>query len=271
MKRLIAVLMIMILLAGCSDKKNEMKPAAPIPGVPSAKPADSDSYAKFYGTWKTSGVDLEGQRFTMEQLDALGLKEQANLIFVIAKDGNVYGYAYYNDVYNEFTWEKVDEEDAIEVNGTRMIYENGDIVLMTSETTGAILSKVSERQDKEIIKEFLTSELKQDEAPQADPETEPVPEEKEETVSQNTIRPEVKEAIDAYEAFIDEYCEFMVRYSESDGTDLKILADYAAFLGKLTDYEYKMDNMADDLTDAEYWYYVEVLNRCNEKIMKAAY
>ena len=269
MKRLITVLMMMILLAGCSGKKSEMKPAAPVPGVPSAKPADSDPYEKFYGTWRTRGLEIDGTRFNMEQLETLGYKEQCDLIFVLAKDGVVHGYVFYGDIHQELTWSKTDDKNVIDVNGAEFAYTDNEISFTVSDTTNAILSKVSDRQDKDIIDELIAKETKQDEAPQADPE--PVPEEKEETVSQNTIRPEVKEAIDAYEAFIDEYCEFMVRYSESDGTDLKILADYAAFIGKLADYENKMDKMADDLTDAEYWYYVEVLNRCNEKIMKVAY
>jgi hypothetical protein len=58
-----------------------------------------------------------------------------------------------------------------------------------------------------------------------EPEPEPV---KEET---NSIRPDVKEAIDAYEAFIDEYIAFMTKYSESDNS-LEMLADYMIFMGK---------------------------------------
>ena len=62
----------------------------------------------------------------------------------------------------------------------------------------------------------------------------------------------------------------MKKYSESDGTDLSILTDYFTFMSKLENYSDKMDAMEDDLTDAEYWYYIEVLNRCNEKMLKAA-
>ena len=97
------------------------------------------------------------------------------------------------------------------------------------------------------------------------------PEETEETVTEDTIRPEVKEDIDAYEAFIDEYCEFMVKYEESDGTDPGLLLEYMQMFGKLESYTSKMDAMEEDLTDAEYWYYYEVINRCNEKLLKAVH
>ena len=62
----------------------------------------------------------------------------------------------------------------------------------------------------------------------------------------------------------------MDKYEKSNGTDLSLLVDYANFLSSLSDYEEKMDALQDDLTDAEYWYYYEVLTRCNEKLIKAS-
>lgn len=274
MKRLIAVLMITILLAGCSGKKNEMKPAEPIPGLPSAKPADSDPYEIFYGTWRTSGIYVNESEFNIDQLKALGAQEKDyDMIVVFGEDGFFAGYVANSGATGTGTW-KAEENNKIFVADNLEFFLEEERIYYGTEDQKLYLSRISDRQDAEIITELtgkavISSDSQQSEE-MTEPEPEPVPEEKEETVTQNTIRPEVKEAIDAYEAFIDEYCEFMVKYSESDGTDLKIIADYAVFLGKLTDYEYKMDKMADDLTDAEYWYYVEVLNRCNEKIMKAA-
>ena len=81
----------------------------------------------------------------------------------------------------------------------------------------------------------------------------------------------MKEAIDAYEDFVDEYIAFMEKYEDSDGSDLSLLLDYTNFMSKLTDYTDKMEKMEDDMTDAETIYYLEVMNRCNEKIIKAAY
>ena len=155
MKRLITVLMIMILLAGCSGKKNEMKPAAPVPGVPSAKPADSDPYEKFYGTWRTSALEINGTRFNMEQLETLGYKEQCDLIFVLAKDGVGHRYVFYGDTHQEFTWSKTDDKNVIDVNGVEFVYTDNEISFIVSDTTNAILSKVSDRQDKDIIDELI--------------------------------------------------------------------------------------------------------------------
>ena len=45
------------------------------------------------------------------------------------------------------------------------------------------------------------------------------------------IRPEFKEAMNAYEAFYDEYCDFMKKYSENP-TNLKLLAQYVDMMSK---------------------------------------
>lgn len=98
------------------------------------------------------------------------------------------------------------------------------------------------------------------------PEPEPAPEPKE--VDNNAIRPDVKEAIDSYEKYIDKYCEFMQR---ADYGDMVWLAEYAKYMSSLTEMQEKFNAIHDkDLTTAETNYYIEVLNRCNEKMFKVA-
>ena len=106
--------------------------------------------------------------------------------------------------------------------------------------------------------------------PEEEPETEPEPEEEpEEEAPASGIRPEIKEAIDAYEAFVDEYCEFMETVSE-DPTNAELLAAYIEYVDKLEEEERKMDALDKDLTEEEEDYYIEVLDRCNKKIMETA-
>ncbi len=89
------------------------------------------------------------------------------------------------------------------------------------------------------------------------------------TVSSTDIRPEFKEAMDNYEAFFDEYCEFMKKYNESDDTT-SLLADYASYMVKYTDTMQKMNNISEDeLTDAEVAYYAEVSARISAKLIEA--
>jgi len=267
MKKLIILLMIVLLLVGCSGKKSDTKPAYPSPTTPSEKPAEKDLYEKFYGTWRTCAAEFNGTRFSMEQIEALGGKEQCDIIFVISKDGIIYAYSFYGSQHEEIPWTKTDGKDSITAESTKFVIEKSELIWPINDETTAIMSKISDRQDKDIIDELVAAESEKEESKPAE-ESESQPEEKEETVSDNTIRPEIKEAIDAYESFIDEYCDFMVKYSESNGTDLVIVADYVKFMGKLEEYERKMDALEEDLTDAEYWYYYEVIMRCNDKILK---
>lgn len=81
------------------------------------------------------------------------------------------------------------------------------------------------------------------------------------------MRPEFKQAMDSYEAFMNEYCDFMADYAESDGSDLKMLADYADMMSKYADAAEDFDAWDDDdLNDAELSYYIEVQTRVNERL-----
>ena len=108
------------------------------------------------------------------------------------------------------------------------------------------------------------------EEPEEEPEEEePAEEESAEESQASGIRPDVKEAIDAYEAFIDEYCEFVTVYSE-DPTNAELIAEYLEFVVKLEEEERKIDALDKDLTEEEDVYYTEVLLRCSEKLNEAA-
>ena len=88
-------------------------------------------------------------------------------------------------------------------------------------------------------------------------------------VSSTDIRPEFKEAMDSYETFFDEYCEFMKKYNESDDTT-SLLADHTSYMVKYTDTMQKMNNVSEDeLTDAEVAYYSEVSARISAKLIEA--
>ena len=77
------------------------------------------------------------------------------------------------------------------------------------------------------------------------------------------IRPDVKAAIDSYEAFVDEYCEFMNSY---DKNDLSQLTSYLSLLAKEIEMEEQFDALEQDLNDQELLYYSEVSLRCSKKL-----
>lgn len=83
------------------------------------------------------------------------------------------------------------------------------------------------------------------------------------------IRPEIKEAIDSYEAFYNEYTEFMHKYQDADSaSSLLMLTDYLDYLSKLEEYSEKMDALENDLNDAELAYYLEATLRIEKKMLE---
>ena len=85
----------------------------------------------------------------------------------------------------------------------------------------------------------------------------------------NGMRPEFKEAMDAYEAFFDEYIEFMTKYEESDNA-LTMLVEYGDFMLKYADYMEKFEAWDDGtLNDTEMNYYLQVQMRVNQKLLTA--
>lgn len=85
------------------------------------------------------------------------------------------------------------------------------------------------------------------------------------------IRPEFQQAMDSYEAFIDEYIDFMERYEQSDGSDLTLLADYADYMSRYADMMADFDAWnSEDMTTEESLYYLEVQARVSQKLLEAA-
>ena len=103
-----------------------------------------------------------------------------------------------------------------------------------------------------------------DETPQPEPAPADAPAA---AVSDDTVRPEIKEAIDSYEAFFDEYVEFMASY---DSSDLSALTGYLSMMQQYTDTMQKLDDMEDDdLTSAELTYYTQAMLRIDQKLVGA--
>ncbi len=140
-----------------------------------------------------------------------------------------------------------------------------------SDTSGE--SSVSENTPESSSPEESTPESSSSEesTPESSSSEESTPEEStSDGVLDDLIRPDVKEAIDSYEAFIDEYCDFMKKYASSENP-LTLMGEYADYLQKLTEMGEKFGELEDDdLTVAENAYYTEVLLRCQKKLLDAA-
>lgn len=84
------------------------------------------------------------------------------------------------------------------------------------------------------------------------------------------MRPEFKEAMDSYEAFYDEYCEIIKKYTENP-SDIELLADYTDMLSKAAEMTEKFDAWENsDLNSAELKYYLDVNNRVTKKFLEVS-
>ena len=104
----------------------------------------------------------------------------------------------------------------------------------------------------------------------AAPETEKAAEENNANDTQlvNGMRKDFKEAMDSYEAFMNEYVEFMKKY-QSNPNDTKLLADYAKYMSKYADMCDKFDKWeSQDLNATEQAYYIDVQARVSKKLLE---
>ena len=84
------------------------------------------------------------------------------------------------------------------------------------------------------------------------------------------MRKDFKDAMDSYEAFIDEYVAFMKKYSDNP-SDVSLLADYTKYMSKYPDMVEKFDKWeSEDLNDAELAYYIDVQARVSKKLLEVA-
>ncbi len=83
------------------------------------------------------------------------------------------------------------------------------------------------------------------------------------------IRSNIKDLLDSYERFVDEYVAFMQRYANADSEEmLSMVGDYYNLIIQLGEFEEKVNALDEsDLTTAEWAYYLEVVNRVNLKLL----
>lgn len=126
--------------------------------------------------------------------------------------------------------------------------------------------------NKDSIKGYIETEEDSNETEQASlpmviKTPEPIAETATKEVATNGIRSEIKEALDSYEKFFDEYCAFMKKYSENP-SDLSLIMSFATYMGQYADTMSKLDALDDGtLSKAELKYYLEVTSRITQKLV----
>ena len=88
--------------------------------------------------------------------------------------------------------------------------------------------------------------------------------------SSSGMRPEFKEMMDSYEAFMDEYVDFMKHMSD-DPTDLEVLSEYADIMMKYAEWGKKIEDLDEsEMSDEEAAYYAEVTLRVSQKLLEVS-
>ena len=151
---------------------------------------------------------------------------------------------------NQLSWDLIDEGSSIKVSlneGNMLCLDDGDFALTP------------------FTIDFGTST---DAASQDQPTTDAS------SANPDEVTPEFKETMDGYEAFMNSYCDFMVKYTDAtDSGDtsalLSMTADYASLIQQELDWMGKIDAIDENtLSPADDAYYIEVQARVSQKLIE---
>lgn len=147
---------------------------------------------------------------------------------------------------------------------------SGKKELMSGETSNSSVTSIQEVTETEENDNYSAEVSEESIESSSAAETELTEIQEAEQNTSDSIRPEIKEALDSYEAFMDEYCDFMKKYSESPD-DLSLLVSYLDYMTKYTEAMENLDKIDDmDMNDAELKYYLEVTTRVSAKLIEAS-
>ena len=85
----------------------------------------------------------------------------------------------------------------------------------------------------------------------------------------NVVDPKLKEFMDSYESYMDEYIAFMKKMNDNPD-DLSIMAEYTKMMVKYNEFAQAIEKYdTEKMSPADSAYYLEVMNRVNKKLMDA--
>jgi len=88
-------------------------------------------------------------------------------------------------------------------------------------------------------------------------------------VNNDGVDPDLKAFLDSYEEFMDEYVVFMKKYMNDPTNAISMLSEYSTIMEKYTDFADKIEKYDEkEMSTADAKYYLEVVNRCNQKLLE---
>ena len=217
--------------------------------------------SKFLGTWNAVSLEAEGVSFTVDELKALGEDEFADFTIVV-KDGGK-AYVYVDGDSDLLDWEET--EEGIKIGNANCTFADEQLCL-ENDGYKIFFNKTSDSQTIEVTST-------------PEPTQEPVDEEvfnndeSDDNSLEEGIRPEFKEAMDAYEAFFREYVDFMKRYMDADADEMiDMLAEYTDYLTKYAKAMEEFEALEDDeMSFEESMYYIDVTYRITDMLWEIEY
>ena len=214
-----------------------------LPTVDASPETMGDAY--YYGTWKIAGISNANKAIGIDEFTAGGKNESVKEAALVLTEEGKFSFV-------DQTGEWQSSDTGIEFGGLKLpLIGNCLFMPVSGEGVLFILCKASDSQE---IEEPAETEEPKEEPAEA------------ESADASGLRPEFKEAMDAYEAFYDEYCEFMKEYQENP-TNIALLTKYTQMLSQLTEMNASFEKWnSGDLNSEELKYYTEVNARVLQKM-----
>lgn len=130
---------------------------------------------------------------------------------------------------------------------------------------------IAQEESSEDAESFIEEEPEEESQPESKEEDTPSSEAEEpDNNEESGIDPEFKKAMDSYEAFFDDYVDFMKKYQSSDNI-AGLMGEYADFLTKYAETMEAFNSVDEStLSEEEALYYVEVSTRISQKLLEVA-
>ncbi len=132
------------------------------------------------------------------------------------------------------------------------------------------ISQSSDESSKEEESSKAEESSKEEESSKAEESSKEEEGSKEEEKDSDTVDPDFKETMDAYEDFMNSYVDFMKKYNNSSNP-VSLMKDYTEYMSKYADMVDKIDNIDEDsLSKADLDYYIDVTSRVTKKLAEVA-
>ena len=77
-----------------------------------------------------------------------------------------------------------------------------------------------------------------------------------------------KQVLNEYEAWMNEYVDFMIKYRNTTNTSelAAMLSDYSRLMSEMTEWAEKLENLKDDISSSDVTEYIQTMNRINQRL-----